>query len=505
MNRSIYGKDCLEVLRDEIALPSGSVDLIYLDPPFNSKSNYNLPFKGKLKKDLKPVEAFVDIWRWGEQEEEYFNELSNGPRTKVIADIIKITQSINNRGGSSLSAYLINMAIRLIPMKRVLKDTGSIYLHCDPTASHYLKLVMDAIFGHNNFLNEVIWHYGKWTNAGNAFQKNHDVLLIYAIHKGHHKFTKLVDEAAREHYKKGWHTNVLKDGTRQLIVYDKVKATQYIKSDKYDRIVDRTHQTKVVLPDVWNIPIINPMAKERMGYPTQKPLQLLQRIIKASSQEGDTILDPFGGCGTTIHAAEHLNRNWIGIDISTFSAGLMKERILSNFPTLNSDDIDIYGTPYDRTTARKLAKTNPFEFEKWVCGEIGAHGMFHNPGERGADAGVDGVLNFATFEAMGNAHTEYAIVQVKGGKVTANAVKALSHTIDQFGAKAGILVCFEESMKTVENNRKKDTYSDLTGSYPVIQGFSVESLLKNERPKLPPLVFRKDARLQEDIFQQKEG
>ena len=364
--------------------------------------------------------------------------------------------------------------MRLIPMRRVLKETGSIYLHCDPTASHYLKLVMDTIFGSKQFKNEIIWSYRTGGVSKKWWPKKHDVILFYW------KQDKYIHNPPKER-----------------IYYERPFFTSNV--DEEGR-----HYADVYIRDVWDDvkPIIN-TAKERLGYPTQKPIKLIERIVQASSNEGDLVLDPFCGCGTTIHAAEKLKRNWIGIDISTFSVGLMRERILSNFYYLVQEDIKIFGTPIDLQSARELAQ-KPFEFEKWVCGEIGAHGMFHNPGERGADRGVDGVLNFATFEELGKLNTEYAIIQVKGGRVTADSVRALSHTIEQFEAKAGILVCFEEYMNTVENNRKKDTYSDATGTYPVIQGLSVEDLLNKKKPKLPPLIFREDARLQRDILKMRQ-
>ena len=222
-----------------------------------------------------------------------------------------------------------------------------------------------------------------------------------------------------------------------------------------------------------------------MGYPTQKPLALLERIIRASSNEGDTVLDPFCGCGTTVHAAESLHRKWIGIDISKFSTGLIRDRILHNFKYLNTDDIDLRGTPDSVAEARKLARQDPFEFEKWVCGYIGAEGMFREPGEKGADGGVDGVLKFFPVREGKKVKPEYAIVQVKGGNVSPDAVKALHETVRRYEATAGVMVCFADQLGTVENQRVKATFSDAWGSYPVVQGFSVESLLSDGQLDLP--------------------
>ena len=227
----------------------------------------------------------------------------------------------------------------------------------------------------------------------------------------------------------------------------------------------------------------------RLGYPTQKPLALLERIIKASSNPGDTVLDPFCGCGTTAHAAECLERKWIGIDISRFSTGLVKRRIVDSFGNLNRDDIAIYGTPESPAQARDLAQRDKFEFEKWVCGAMGANGMYKNPGEPGADGGVDGVVELPVIRQKGNkfeSQTEYVIIQVKGGAVVPDSVKALSETVRRLGAVAGIMVCFRDQLGTVENQRSKELWADAYKQYPVIQGFSIEDMLADQRPNLPP-------------------
>jgi len=247
----------------------------------------------------------------------------------------------------------------------------------------------------------------------------------------------------------------------------------------------------VKCPDVWQIKSVFNMSKEYLGYPTQKPIELLERIIKVSSNEGDVILDPFCGCGTTVHAAELLNRQWIGIDISQFSAGLVRNRLIDKFTNLDRTDISVIGCPLTLVAAQDLARTNPFEFEKWACGEVGARGLFHNPGERGADGGVDGVIPFYTSpQVMGKNKNEiektFAVVQVKGGKVTPDSVKALSTTVRESGGKCGVMICFEKYMKTVENNREKKYVEDWElGKFNFIQGLSVEDLVKGKPPMLP--------------------
>ena len=481
-NRILYADDCLDVLADESALPSESVDLIYLDPPFNSKSDYNLPFKGKYK-NAKPVEAYTDTWQWGTQQDEQLEDLHHNSlysTRKKLAEFVGLVRKAEGTRSVSLSAYLINMGMRLLPMKRILKDTGSIYLHCDSAASHYLKPVLDIIFGMENFQNEIIWRIG-WVSGyktrKRGWIRNHDVILYYT------KTEKAVAKFNKEYlaYPEGH-----------------VREDDESPTEKGFPITDMWNCHS---GDVLDSIMIKSFSTEKLGYPTQKPLALLERIIRASSNEGDLVLDPFCGCGTTVHAAEALKRNWIGIDISSFAIGLVRERLVNNIPKLTLEDITSHGIPYDVAAAEALAKKDKFEFEKWVCGVIGAHGMFHDPGDKGPDGGVDGIIEFGLFTGLEEkVRKTYAIVQVKGGRVTADSVRALYATVERYDAAAGIFVCFEKHMKTVENNRIKKTFEDGTGKYPVIQGFSIEQLLNNEKPKLPPLKFRKDARLKKDLF-----
>lgn len=526
MNRTVYADDCLNVLNDEIEIESNSIDLIYLDPPFNSKSNYTLPFKAK-DKTTKPIDVFVDTWDWDEKEVSYMETLEKGMATKKIHDLISLVRSMESpRAKYSTSAYLVNMAVRLIPMKRALKETGSIYLHCDPTASHYLKMIMDMIFGPKNFRNEITWKRTTAHNDAAVMGMVHDVILFYTKSKA---FTwNKVYIPHTEKYIKSKYRHKEPDGRRFMddnltakgltgggYEYEyrgkenlwRVPLSTMERLDRENRLYfTRTGGIRikryldemdgVALSDVWNdiddlwddIDPVNSQALERYGYPTQKPMDLLNRIVKASSNEGDLILDPFCGCGTTIHAAEANGRQWIGIDISHFSAGLMHNRIISNFDNLSSDDIRTAGVPDTPQAARELAKRDKFAFEKWVCGHVGAEGMFHDPGTKGADGGVDGVLKFVPIRMGEKPKEEYAIVQVKGGNVTPDAVRALSETIDRFNAKAGIIICFNDQMRTVENNRSKRLFRDSMGEYPVIQGLSVEDMLEDKKLNLPAVL-----------------
>ncbi len=525
MNRVLYAADCLDILNDAEALPPASVDLIYLDPPFNSNSVYNLPFKSR-DRSLKPVEAFEDTWRWRADDDERLSALERNPKTRPLATVVKFAGEMESgRGKISLAAYLLNMAQRLYAMRRVLKETGSIYLHCDPTASHYLKLLMDGIYGKKNYRNEIVW---KRQTSNNAVTKCYgriaDYILFY-VNSPNAIWNQIYHELSAAELKEyrvdghgRWYKtdNLTAPGTnpnRQFTwrgatpspsrswAFDEATLESMLQEGRIE--LGRNGKAKLrgrinyldenpgqKAQSIWtDIKRLGNTAKERLGYPTQKPLALLERIIKASSNPGDTVLDPFCGCGTTAHAAESLGRKWIGIDISRFSTGLVQRRIVDNFGYLNRDDIAIHGTPENPAQARDLAQRDKFEFEKWVCGAMGANGMYKNPGERGADGGVDGVVELPVIRQKGSkfeSQTEYVIIQVKGGNVAPDSVKALSETVRRLGAVAGVMVCFRDQMGTVENQRSKELWSDAYQQYPVIQGFSIEQMLADERPNLPP-------------------
>ena len=313
-NKLILGYDNLDRMR---SMRENSVDLIYLDPPFNKQKVFVLDSKNSSKK------SFSDIWTLNN-----FSMARHVIMKKNEPKLHALIEGIHAVNGNSWLAYLSYMSDRLLQMRRILKPTGSIYYHCDPTMSHGIKLAMDAVFGAENFLNEIVWCYRKWTNAVNYFQKNHDVLLAYKAGEKPHTFNKLFDDstANRRHYVRGYTTNRI-DGVTQLLVYDKKKAAHKIKEGKYDRVVYRVGKTQTARPDWWELPALNSQSKERIGYPTQKPLELLKIIIQASSNRGDTVFDPFCGCATTMEAAEKLGRKWIGIDISTQVQGIVEKRI----------------------------------------------------------------------------------------------------------------------------------------------------------------------------------
>ena len=318
LNRTLFLEDNLPVLR---GLDSDSIDLIATDPPFNKGVG---AFEGTTKAGVN-VE-FKDVWTWDDVQTEWLEKLE-----KKHPRLFNMIHYANQSAGDDMGAFICWMGVRVLEMRRVLKDTGSIYLHCDPTASHYLKAMMDAIFGRKNFRNEIVWHYNKWTNTASYFQRNHDTIFWYAKSR-QVSFNKQYGEPTRrqiELRRAGYNTGS-QGGRKILRVYDREKAADQIrKADEEGRAVYYVDEPLkgAPVPDVWNIPALNGQAKERTGYPTQKPLALYERMIKASTNPGDMVLDPFAGCATTCVAAEQLGRQWIGINIREESGGVIRERL----------------------------------------------------------------------------------------------------------------------------------------------------------------------------------
>ena len=340
-NQTIWTGDNLDIMR---GMNSKSVDLIYLDPPFNSKANYAAPIGSKAA-----GAAFKDTWGLDD-----INLAWHGLIKSEYPGLYDLLTAVQKVHGDSMMSYLIYMAIRIMEMRRLLKDTGSIYLHCDPTASHYLKLLMDAVFGQGRFRNEVVWCYQRWTGATKHFQRMHDVVLFYAQSDGV-TFNQLLEP----HSAKGLRRHKGKNRRTQISGSGALNQT-YIGSSGMK-----------AMRDVWEISYLNANAKERVGYPTQKPLALLERIIKASSNEGDTVLDPFCGCATTCVAAEFLNREWVGIDISPKAADLVKSRM--------HDELGMFFTGAHRTDIPKrtdLGKVKPYNDirnKRYLYGEQGGY------------------------------------------------------------------------------------------------------------------------------------
>ena len=343
-NALFYG-DNLVWLRDHEYFPHNSVDLIYLDPPFNSKANYNVLFHepGKVDKSQAQIKAFDDTWHWdSEASATALNELAlNKPQ---IAEYVSWL-SHQDKSQESMAAYLSMMAIRLIELHRVLKENGSIYLQCDPTASHYLKTLMDIIFGSNCFRNEIVWCYKLGGRPKKGFPHKHGIVLYYTKSRGDN-FTFNAD-AIRVPYES---TGGYISSGRKIVNGKEYKVNPLGK----------------IPEDWWYIPALNRQSKERLRYPTQKPLKLLERIIKASSNEGDTVLDPFCGCGTSTDAAQKWNRKWLGIDVTWLAIDLIEKRLKHAYGSKITGNYMIHGKPFDFASAEALFKKSPKEFEIWA-------------------------------------------------------------------------------------------------------------------------------------------
>ncbi|MBU1626498.1 restriction endonuclease [bacterium] len=467
LENALYYGDNLHILKEHI--PDNSIDLIYLDPPFNSKADYNILFKepsGELSHAQ--ITAFEDTWHWTIEVENTFEEIQK----TAARDIVGMMQGFRDYviGKNDLMAYLTMMCIRLIELKRVLKDTGSLYLHCDPTASHYLKIVMDTIFGKKNFRNEIIWCYKRWPAKQKNFQKMHDIIL---------RFSKTNDVVWNQLY------DDFTDQTKKRIKGGK-KIFTFIDEFGKKKIRPTDEQSLgVPMCDYWNIHVIAGQAKERLGYPTQKPEALLERIIKASSNEGNVVLDPFCGCGTTIAASQKLNRKWIGIDITHLAINLMKHRLRDMHNLEPKSDYNVIGEPEDFSGAIELANSNRYQFQWWVLSLI--NGIPYQDKKKGSDTGIDGFLRFIHQKGK----YKDAIVQVKSGNVSVKDIRDLGHVIDREKAEIGIFITLKDPttpMKT-EAAQKGLYESEVWGkNYPRIQILTIEELFNGKKPEIPGFV-----------------
>lgn len=462
-NHLFYG-DNLVILRERI--PAESVDLVYLDPPFNSNRSYNVLFKSETGSEAAAqIQAFDDTWHWSQQAEQQFEELVGGAAPARVADAIMAMRHL--LGTNDVLAYLVMMAPRLVELHRTLRPTGSLYLHCDPTASHYLKVLLDAIFGAENFRNEVIWWYRKWSKSTHQFLRNHDVLLFYSK-SSDNKFNILRVPLAE--------STLRRFGGKRQDFADEAK-TRKITTDEESEGGFR--------PDVWQINLLAAAAKERLGYPTQKPLALLKLVIEASSSPGDVVLDPFAGCGTTIDAAQHLGRHWTGIDITYLAIDLIRKRLRHTYGEEIENSYTVHGVPADMGGAAALFDENPFDFERWAVSLIDAL-----PNEKQVgDKGIDGRIRFHADKD----HIGQAIVSVKGGKtVNPSMVRDLVGTVQREKAELGILITMKAPGRgMIEEAEKSGTYqSPLTGQvYPKVQIITISALLSGERPKAPTAIL----------------
>jgi adenine specific DNA methylase Mod len=518
MGNVLYYGDNLEVLRRHI--PDESVDLVYLDPPFNSNRSYNVLFKQRSGEDSQAqIEAFDDTWTWSQEAEEQYTGLVNGGAPMKVADAIEAMRRL--LGDNDVLAYLVMMTTRLVELRRVLKATGSLYLHCDPTASHYLKIMLDAAFGPENFRNEISWLRSGAKNDSQRYGRSHDVILFYTVGRvmtwttQYTKFeqksidknyTHIEPETGRR-YRRGdltaakpggdvdfeWHGVRPYKGRHWAYSREKLErmfAEGRIEFRKtgmpvYKRYLDE--QPGVPLQDVWTDIRLTSSDKERLGYPTQKPLALLERIMLSSSAEGDVVLDPFCGCGTTIDAAQKLGRRWIGIDVTYLAIDLIEKRLRHTYGDGITKSFETVGIPRDLEGARALFTSSPFDFERWAVSLV--EGQPQQRSQVG-DKGVDGVIRFPIDEKGGTGHI---IVSVKGGRqLSPQMVRDLGGTVASQRAAGGVLITLDPPTRGMveEINRSGLFHAERHGkSYPKLQTITVAELLSGKRPKLPPTML----------------
>lgn len=515
MENTLYFGDNLDIMRRY--LPDDSVDLVYADPPFNSNQNYNVLFAEKDgSRAASQIRAFEDTWKWDAEDEAVYADLVTAGGK--VADALQAFRQFI--GPCDMLSYLVMMAPRLVECRRVLKKTGSMYLHCDPAASHYLKMLMDAVFGPGNFKTEIIW---KRSSAHSDAKQGraqhgriHDVILFYTktddwfwkhIHLAHDdKYTKAkypyIEDGTGRRYglwdmtgpggaAKGNPSYEVMGVTRYWR-YSEVKMRELISASmvvqprpggvpRQKRYLDES--AGVPLQDIWtDISPINSQAAERLGYPTQKPVALLERIINSSCPEGGTVFDPFCGCGTTITAAQSLGRAWIGIDITHLAITLMKQRLKDTFGEAAA--FKVQGEPTSTPDAAALAAADPYQFQWWALGLVGARPVEE---KKGADKGIDGKIVFQG-EAAGK--FEAVIISVKAGNTGVAHVRDLRGVLDREKAAIGVLISMQDPTKPMHDEAVTAGFyeSQMWGKrYPKIQLFTVADLLAGKQIEMPPI------------------
>jgi adenine specific DNA methylase Mod len=510
LNTLYYG-DNLDILRAQIK--DESVALVYLDPQFNSKANYNVQFKAPTgEQSAAQIEAFLDTWHWNESAGKAFDEVMGSGNTEV-AELLRSLQSILKE--NDMMAYLAMMAVRLLQLYRVLKPSGSLYLHCDTTASHYLKILLDGVFGTANFHSEITWKRSHAHSDSKQGRKGYgnisDVLLYYSKSETYVFNTIFMpyEQAYIDKYyryrdpdgRRFWLDNLTGPGgagkgnpyyevmgVSRFWRYSEEKMAQLIAKGRiiqnkpgnvpqYKRYLDE--MPGLPLQNIWtDIDPVNMMAKERLGYPKQKPLPLLERILTVSSNEGDVVLDPFCGCGTAVHAAQKLRRNWVGIDITHLAISLIERRLKDAFPGIV---FDVHGTPKDTGGARALALQDKYQFQWWPASLVDA--IPYGGKKKCADSGIDG---FIYFKPDGKT-TEKAIVSVKGGdNVGVPMIRDLAHVVEREKAKIGVFITLARPTKPMSTEAiKSGYYETLYGKYPRIQILTVDELFAAKKPNIP--------------------
>jgi DNA modification methylase len=534
MNTLYYG-DNLDILSRYVA--DESVDLVYLDPPFNSAQGYNAFFHEKNGTDAaSQIRAFEDTWHWNTESQRVYEDLSL--QTNKVGEVMQAFHTF--LGQNDMMAYLAMMAPRLVELRRVLKPTGSLYLHCDPTASHYLKLLLDAVFGHAGYHSEIIWKRTTAHSSAKKFAPIHDTIFFYTKSDAftwNSPRTGYTDEYLDKYYRFDdgdghlyWRADLCASGVRHgssgetwrgfdvtakgmhwkfgvetLDILDGQGRIYWPKGGKgwpqYKRYRDELKGKAV--PDIWDdIDRINPVGSERLGYPTQKPVALLERIIKASSNEGDVVLDPFCGCGTTIDAAQRLGRKWIGIDITQLAITLIKKRLMDSYGNglrfvtgsagASADRVAeqggivvrVLGEPVSSEDAGKLAEDDKFQFQWWALGLVGAR---PEEQKKGADHGIDGKILFRDDPKA--AKPEQIILSVKGGKTSVKDVRDLRGVLDREKAAMGVLISLNESTKPMDVEAASAGFymHKMNGQqYPKIQIRTVEQLMDGKGIERPP-------------------
>lgn len=510
MNKLWYG-DNLTIMQ---AMKKHSVDLIYLDPPFKSDANYNLLYKNMTGKPVpEQAEAFFDTWELDAAKLEVARTMPILMREHGIDDqyveFWRIWMQALRNTQPELLAYLIYMVQRLLYMKSILRPTGSIYLHCDPTASHYIKVMMDGIFGHKNFRNEIIWKRANAHNDPRGYGRVSDTILFYTMgnkYTWNTQHTPYREEYYESHFKKDedgrWFRTVPLDAPRHgegsaNLLYEwkgKLPApsrTWAVKREtmeeyeangllRYTRtgtptLVKYADEMKgVPLQNIWSdIPPVNPQAKERLGYPTQKPIALLKRIILASSNKGDVIFDPFCGCGTTIYAAHETERKWIGCDIAILSIKLVREVLTERYRLVEGVHFEVDGIPVSVEQAQELFKRDPFQFQHWVVERVGGFPMQ----KKVADRGIDGRLYFEMKGSLGE-----MILSVKGGKLRPTDVRDLRGVMERERALLGGFLSLQEPTKAMRSDAADAGMIEHNGvKYPRLQLMTVRDILEDKR------------------------
>lgn len=536
MTNLLYYGDNLDVLRRHVK--DESVDLVYLDPPFNSNANYNVLFAAKDGHDsAAQIQAFEDTWRWDESAARQFSETVEAGGK--VADVLLAFERF--LGTNDMLAYLAMMAPRLIELRRVLKDTGSLYLHCDQTASHYLKLLLDGVFGAEHFRTEIVWKRSSAHSDTKQGRKQHgrihDVLLFYTKSDEwtwNQQFTEYDEEYVKQrfsnHDAKGrykdadltaakpggdtsyawrvkrirggswqadsteewetplpdWEYKDVKPSAGRYWAYSKENMAGFVSEDRLHYFSSGMPRLKQYVGDVpgiglqsiWtDIPPINSQAQERLGYPTQKPVALLERIIQSSSNPGDVVLDPFCGCGTTIEAAQKLGRSWIGIDITHLAISLIKVRLLDAYG--EALQFKVIGEPTTPEDAAELATSDKYQFQWWALGLVGARPVDQ---KKGADRGIDGRMYFHD----GGPKTRQVIFSVKGGKLKATDLRDLRGVVDREKADIGVLLSFESPTKLMRTEAASGGfYESHWGKHPRLQLLTVAELLEGKRVDMP--------------------